>query len=242
MPHTSTNAKQNPAVRAFSFLGALADMPRAETLTHLDLSHVQYTDQDHLGMVMSYATLAPLAIICAYGTWLASRRELSVILMGAGQIFNEIINTVLKRAISQARPTGFLGKGYGMPSSHAQFMAFFVVYAVLHLTHFRQNIWKHLLAVGLTLAGITVAYSRVYLGYHTSNQVLAGVAVGVILATLYFTFIRDVVRPSGFCRQVVTHPWAQYVYLRDPTESDPYLLEREYQWHMAQLDARLKRD
>jgi dolichyldiphosphatase len=66
-----------------------------------------------------------------------------------GLLWNEMVNAILKRWIKESRPSGpafssdwtFLNicvgtphrTDYGMPSSHAQFMGFFCVYALLHL-------------------------------------------------------------------------------------------------------------
>ncbi|KAJ2844176.1 hypothetical protein GGI22_006967, partial [Coemansia erecta] len=58
-------------------------------------------------------------------TIVLSRRETAGILLLAGQLTNEGFNLVLKGCIQQERPNLHLGDGYGMPSSHSQFMAFF---------------------------------------------------------------------------------------------------------------------
>ena len=91
------------------------------------------------------------------------------------------------------------GKGYGMPSSHAQFVSFFSVTLTLFLlfrhvphpteTHtpftFGGRFLLSLLA--LACAGL-VATSRIYLSYHTPKQVVVGVAAGAIFALVWFGF------------------------------------------------------
>lgn len=91
------------------------------------------------------------------------------------------------------------GKGYGMPSSHAQFVSFFSVTLTLFLlfrhvphptdTHtpftFGGRFFLSLLA--LASAG-TVATSRIYLSYHTPKQVMVGVAAGAAFAVAWFGF------------------------------------------------------
>jgi dolichyldiphosphatase len=42
---------------------------------------------------------------------------------------------------------------------------------------------------------LTVMYSRVYLGYHTTSQVIAGGCLGLILGSLWYFFINVIVAP-----------------------------------------------
>jgi dolichyldiphosphatase len=100
------------------------------------------------------------------------------------------------------------GKGYGMPSSHAQFVSFFSVSLALFLlfrhvphpteTHtpfsFGGRFLLSLLAIAC--AG-TVAVSRIYLNYHTPKQVLVGVAAGAVFAVVWFVFT-TLLRRSGW--------------------------------------------
>lgn len=92
-----------------------------------------------------------------------------------------------------------LGKGYGMPSSHAQFVAFFSVTLTLFLlcrhvphpteTHTPFSFFQRLLLSLCALAGAAaVAWSRIYLSYHTPKQVLAGCAAGALFALFWFSF------------------------------------------------------
>merc|ERR1712187_1077113 len=99
--------------------------------------------------------------------------EVEVILMFAGQMGCEALNFVLKRFIKEERPKEMFGKGYGMPSSHAQFVAFFAVYMGLFLL-FRHSpnsqnqgtIFRIIASFGISLGATAVAVSRIYLTYH----------------------------------------------------------------------------
>ena len=99
------------------------------------------------------------------------------------------------------------GKGYGMPSSHAQFLAFFSLSLTLFLLlrhkpplplsestpfdakyyhrplTYLQRVFASFLVLMLAAA---VAWSRVYLEYHTPTQVLAGCAAGALSAASWF--------------------------------------------------------
>ena len=100
------------------------------------------------------------------------------------------------------------GKGYGMPSSHAQFLAYFSISLSLFLlirhnppmppesspssqplpySHRPLNLPQRSLLSLLTLALATsVALSRIYLNYHTSTQVSVGFIAGVVCAIAWF--------------------------------------------------------
>jgi len=89
------------------------------------------------------------------------------------------------------------GKGYGMPSSHSQFVAFFSISLSFFLL-FRHmpsasasdTPWtlpeRLVLSVLACLGASAVAYSRVYLNYHTPKQVMVGAAAGVLFAVAWF--------------------------------------------------------
>lgn len=120
----------------------------------------------------------------------------------------EALNFALKRLLKEERPKQMHGKGYGMPSSHAQFVAFFSVTLTLFLlfrhvpkkpspSHTPLSMVSRVALSGLAIlsAGM-VAWSRIYLNYHTPKQVLVGVGAGTASAVSWF-IITSVVRQSG---------------------------------------------
>lgn len=117
------------------------------------------------------------------------------------------------------------GKGYGMPSSHSQFVAFFAVSISLFLlfrhvpsrdTDYRQStLLERAFFSGLAVCGAAmVAISRIYLNYHTPKQVGVGVAAGVIFAVLYFLFT-TALRRAAWIEWALETPPARLVRLRD---------------------------
>ncbi|KAL2160684.1 hypothetical protein VTH06DRAFT_1373, partial [Thermothelomyces fergusii] len=101
-------------------------------LASFSLTHVYYDPADPLSTASAFLSLLPQALCVAYATLLWSTREAEVLLMFAGQLACEAVNLALKRLIREERPRR-LGGGYGMPSSHAQFAAFWAVALALFL-------------------------------------------------------------------------------------------------------------
>ena len=127
--------------------------------------------------VLALATMAPYFLVCALTILVARCRELMTITWLTGQVFlNEPANFVLKRLFKQARPYGAPKVGFdehGMPSAHAQFMGFFLAFAVCVLVfRVRVNMLLKLsvIASTLILTGL-VCVSRTELGFHTHEQV-----------------------------------------------------------------------
>lgn len=229
----------------------------------------------------------PQALCVVYATLVWSTREAEVVLMFAGQLGCEAVNFALKRLIKEERPsrihrTG--GKGYGMPSSHAQFVAFWAVAMTLFLLVRHTPSWTahgfgprgrtttttggqqqqqqdggggnnnnnnnnqknnkkkekknnsswgqdwvvvetyahrpwslperaaaSVLVLGLAAA---VAWSRVYLGYHTVNQVLVGLVAGTLSAAAWYA-ATAVVRATGLLAWALASPIARGLRVRD---------------------------
>ena len=152
--------------------------------------------------------------------------------MFAGQLACEGLNFALKRLIKEDRPRQIHGKGYGMPSSHAQFVAYWSVSLALFLLvrHCPPKVlkgraesslhrpWSVLERLAVSLAAGVIAaataWSRVYLNYHTPKQVLMGFAAGVISATAWFA-ITSILRQIGLLSWALDHPIARAFRVRD---------------------------
>lgn len=120
-----------------------------------------------------------------------------------------------------------------MPSSHAQFVAFWSVSVALFLlvrhtpptvlspkaavntTHRPWSVAERaaVSAVGALVAGLT-AWSRVYLNYHTTRQVLAGAGVGAVTAVVWFG-ATGVLRRTGWLGWALENPLVRRARVRD---------------------------
>ncbi|KAJ2785713.1 Dolichyldiphosphatase 1 [Coemansia javaensis] len=181
------------------------------------LTYFQYEDGDHVGMLLALASLAPIFLVVAETAVVLSRREAAGILLLAGQLLNEALNLALKLWIREDRPHQHLGDGYGMPSSHAQFMGFFAVYMALYFERQVAALAAHrrLVLAGAAVLAALVAASRVYLGYHTAAQVLAGVAAGVASGAAWYAFVERVVRGGGILDAALATRPCRWLLIRD---------------------------
>lgn len=193
--------------------------------------------------------------------------------MFAGQLACEAANFVLKRLIKEERPSRIhrTGKGYGMPSSHAQFVAFWAVAMALFLLVRHTPSWtdhgygprsaavaegqgnsrktkataarrtsswgqdwvmvesyahrpwtyaERAAASAFVLgAAALVAWSRVYLGYHTVNQVLVGCLAGAVCAVAWYA-ATAAARSTGLLAWALESPFARGLRVRDLVVSE----------------------
>lgn len=119
-----------------------------------------------------------------------------------------------------------------MPSSHAQFVAFWSVSLALFLLvrhkpsaasprnaaagsnrHWSLIERLTLSLVAAVIAGAT-AWSRIYLGYHTTKQVIVGSATGVVTAIAWFV-ATAILRQSGLLSWALETPIARAFRIRD---------------------------
>lgn len=197
-----------------------------------------------------------------------------MILIFAGQLGCEALNFVLKRIIKEERPKGkhssspysnsilqrtganvvkcmsteMFGKGYGMPSSHAQFMTYFAIYMSLFLV-FRHSpsyagsypysdfLLRTALTVGLCASAVAVSASRVYLNYHTPRQVLAGSAVGLVCACGWFV-VTGLLRRSGWIDWVTELTVSRLLRVRDLVVSEDLAEAGWQRWEAQRLKKR----
>ena len=151
------------------------------------------------------------------------------------------------------------GKGYGMPSSHSQFLGFFGVYISLFLL-FRHrspaapsqlqktfpkfpipsSTIQHAIVsfLFIILAGL-VAISRIYLSYHTPRQVLVGSAAGTIAAFAWFA-VTTWLRRSGWIDYFLDTTLAQALRVTDLVVEEDLLDSRWERWERKRPERRAK--
>lgn len=140
------------------------------------------------------------------------------------------------------------GKGYGMPSSHAQFMTFFAVYLTLFLVSrhspsytgsypYCDFLLRAAVTVGLCAAAVAVAASRIYLNYHTPRQVLAGCGAGFVCACGWFV-ITGLLRRSGWIDWAEDLAVARLLRIRDLVVSEDLAEAGWQRWEARRLKQR----
>ncbi|KAJ5362453.1 hypothetical protein N7541_003297 [Penicillium brevicompactum] len=217
-------------------------------LASLSLTHVHYNPDDQLSFASAWLALIPQALCVSYATLIWSTREVEVILMFVGQMACEGLNFILKRVIKEERPKEMFGKGYGMPSSHAQFMTFFSVYLTFFLL-FRHSkasassypnvavLLRFLVMFALCLGAAGVAASRIYLNYHTPKQVLAGCAAGFTCACGWF-LITSLLRRTGWIEWGLELTVSRLMRVRDLVVSEDLAEAGWQRWETQRLKLR----
>ena len=95
------------------------------------------------------------------------------------------INSVLKDILKVARPPKkdqapcAATNSYSFPSGHAQGASSFWTYVSVTLKN------RGLMLVGIVLT-VLISYSRIFLGVHRWNEVIAGLAIGVAIALVFY--------------------------------------------------------
>ncbi|KAI8321722.1 dolichyldiphosphatase [Martensiomyces pterosporus] len=198
-------------------------------LKSFSLTHFQYQAGDPIGMFLALISLFPIFFIVMETTIVLSRREVAGVLLLIGQLLNEAFNLVLKEVIQEDRPHFELGDGYGMPSSHSQFMGFFISYTALYLeTKVTANaVHRRAVQLGALVLGILVVVSRVYLQYHTVPQVLAGSAIGLATGCAWYAVTEFVVYRSGAVEAVLNTQACKWLMIRD-SRGVPDIARAEY--------------
>ncbi|KAJ2576571.1 hypothetical protein GGH19_002054 [Coemansia sp. RSA 1807] len=86
------------------------------------------------------------------------------------------------------------------------------------LTHFQYQDGDHfgelLALIGAIVLSVLVVVSRVYLGYHTLRQVLAGVGVGVVAGIAWYQFV-ELVRRTGILDYALRSGICHWLLIRD---------------------------
>jgi len=183
---------------------SLATASDSTTWKTLSFTHVEYPEDDKLGKLFAIMSFTPVVIAIVLATLFYSRRDLHTFSLGVGIIVNHLLNHILKRFFAQPRPVSrdVIYEEYGMPSNHSQYMWFFCVYLVVfvqlrlhHIGYTGETLWKLMVSLSSLCFATVMAYSRVYLQYHTVPQVVWGSIVGSVFALVWFAVVQCVLTP-----------------------------------------------
>eukprot|EP01103_Thecamoeba_quadrilineata_P007749 TRINITY_DN17583_c0_g1_i1.p1 TRINITY_DN17583_c0_g1~~TRINITY_DN17583_c0_g1_i1.p1 ORF type:complete len:197 (+),score=17.58 TRINITY_DN17583_c0_g1_i1:42-632(+) len=160
--------------------------------------------EDGLNLGLGLITHLPFVLVLGLISLIVINREVHWIFFFFGQILNLAFNSLLKNIIRQPRPTKSTSLDYGMPSSHSSYVFFFCAYLtcfVILKTKYTPTTRSFVIAV-LAFIAIIVGYSRIHLAFHTLEQVIVGMILGIITGTSWYFFVQNYLLP-------VYSPWLQ---------------------------------
>jgi len=139
--------------------------------------HVFFRSFTFFGQPQFYVLMLPLLLWCV-DVRLGVR-------VGVFLLLSSQLNSVLKDLFHQPRPSDFdpslqlaWFEGYGLPSGHAQFVVVF--WGAIAAWARRRWLW-----VLVALLSVLVGFSRLYLGVHFPQDIVAGWAIGGLSLALY---------------------------------------------------------
>ncbi|ODQ65376.1 hypothetical protein NADFUDRAFT_25397 [Nadsonia fulvescens var. elongata DSM 6958] len=211
--------------------GNLETISSALDHVSLDFSDVRYVKGDMIGFALACFSLVPQCLLVMYATLILSRREAETILLFMGQVGNELVNHWLKNQIQQNRPTLQHGLGFGMPSAHAQFVSYYATFITLWIlfrVRYNFSFTRKVTRVGSLIGlSLVVAYSRVYLHYHSGAQVLIGYVLGIVLAIGWFIVV-CLLRDLGIIDLLLDTSIARWLYIKDTAAEKSSFVREEY--------------
>ncbi|KAL7675709.1 hypothetical protein ACOME3_001976 [Neoechinorhynchus agilis] len=215
--------------------------------TPFDLTYVQYRAGDPIGFCMAFCSVLPMFVIFSFGVLVILRRDMQTIFLFIGCFLCEFLNRCLKLIFRIERPDSENPKqlhhyNYGMPSSHAQQMSFICCYFML-IIEYRTILDSSFYPLSGRLAKILVhccsislafivSLSRVYLEYHSIDQVVVGAGFGIVFASIYFHAVNNIF--SVYFNMLARSYLGQLLMLRDYAHIDD-LLYYQYQSEMASV-------
>jgi membrane-associated phospholipid phosphatase len=104
-----------------------------------------------------------------------------------GAVLNAILSKILKRIFRIPRPIGSNKSGYGMPSSHAQTLFYFLTILSVNLINSTLNqYFAYMISFLFLIYVIISSYWRISSGLHTLNQTLVGCIVGTTMGCIFY--------------------------------------------------------
>lgn len=198
-------------------------------------TYILYNPHDIISILCVQLSLFPVYMMVFYTSWFLVTREIQPVITVAGHLVSEVVNKIIKHSVKQPRPSlhQLFGEGthltYGMPSAHSQFMGFFAAYfiCIVLLQIPIKRVWKLSMTAFLLLSAAGVAFSRVYLEYHTTPQVIVGLTLGLVLGLAFFVIL-TVAREFGIVQWVLRWPVVHAFSIKDSYYHAYKLFEQEY--------------
>lgn len=200
-------------------------------------TYILYDPGDVVSTACVQLSLLPIYVMVFYTSWFLVTREIQPVITVGGHVAGEIINAIIKHYVKQPRPEfhrnfggGSLSLGHGMPSAHSQFMGFFATYYICVVFLQVPGTFRYKLGASISMAAsaVGVAFSRVYLQYHTTPQVVVGLAVGLVWGLIYFVVLAAA-RDVGIVDWVLLWPVVRYFSVKDSYYWNYKLFEQEAQ-------------
>jgi dolichyldiphosphatase len=210
----------------------------------LSITFIEYREGDKLGFLLAWFSMLPFIYIVSLCTLILFRRDIQTIMYFGGFCISEVLNNCLKKVFKQARPERTrdrmgLYEVHGMPSDHAQTFFYFMTYLAIFIivksqmpgTPRVRSMRNRMVVFAQLFVATIVAYSRVYLHYHTIPQVVVGALIGTILGCVWYYFVNyEFIK---YVPMIIEHPLARYFLLRDYS-SIPRLIHFQYESEYAE--------
>ncbi|AQZ13078.1 CAX4 (YGR036C) [Zygosaccharomyces parabailii] len=216
-------------------------------LIPFDDTYILYDRTDPVSFASAYFSLLPMGILIFELSWFITTRELEACIMAAGQVANELFNNIVKDIVKQPRPYSFgdsfqqdtMRSCYGMPSAHSQFMGFFCTYTSLRFCYRWKGLTRRKRLLGIAFVSFLafcVCFSRVYLHYHSLQQVLVGAVLGSATASTYYVLVA-ILREMGIIDWLLTWRLCDILYVKDSCNLAPLTLKDEKDAYSRRIHA-----
>lgn len=198
------------------------DQATQPLLKHTSLTCVHYQRGDTVGKLLAHVALAPVLVLLYQFAKVYTRRDLHEAVLLAGLVLEEGLARGLKHLLQHPRPATcamlHICNSHGMPSSHTSMMFCWTTLACCAaLRHFqKQGLASRVLSVAELAAysciAVGVAASRVYLGYHSLDQVAAGAVFGIVFGLLWSLLLHAL---QPLYRALAAVSWLQALGVKD---------------------------
>ena len=199
----------------------------------LKLTYVTYPNNGVVGKLAAIVTLSPMIVFAALVGAFVATQNIEILFLAKGLLLSTLCNETFKRIVQQPRPEHSTIWGYGMPSDHSQFMAFFAAFSVCWI-HYRDDLalstntasrkqlnklTKRFLTSVLILWSLAVVWSRLYLNAHTIPQVRVGAMLGTIAGTIWFRILQRLLPLVSRWQKILDERIESWCYLPSPKKT-----------------------